>query len=140
MGCRSKIACNAPYFEDPRSGYFSETIRKATCQEYGCCWANDDKSRGYQCYKDRADILDGAGLGCLIDKPPSCATFEEYNRTTSDMISMCGDSCCQRKQTLQIASLVDGSSATRYRENQTRAVDTKTQFARRIIPRFLRKI
>ena len=63
-------------------------VYKATCQEYGCCWANDAVSRGYQCYKDRSDILDGAGLGCLVDKPPGCDTFEEYNRTTSDVISM----------------------------------------------------
>ena len=79
IALEQRVQC-APYFEDPRSGYFSESIRKATCQEYGCCWANDAVSRGYQCYKDRSDILDGAGLGCLVDKPPGCDTFEEYNQ------------------------------------------------------------
>ena len=89
-GCELEVENRKPcgaFYEDPRSGFDSPSIRASTCKSYGCCWGAES-SRGYQCYKSK-DAPEG---GCKFGYDG--ASLPDVSTATST-ITQCGDSCCR---------------------------------------------
>ena len=83
----NRRACGA-FYEDPRSGYDSATIKQDACSSYGCCWANKI-NKGYQCYKS---VNDDDESGCKFGYD---GKKKEEVTTATNKINVCGDSCCR---------------------------------------------
>lgn len=95
-GCNLELADRLPcggFYEDIRSQYISASTRQDVCESYGCCWIDEEDTKGAQCYFAEDTVLpsDAAEGDRCVEQGPAGST----TTTATAVVTQCGLQCCR---------------------------------------------